>query len=281
MSLRYGFFCNMEDSPPSAITARINTLKIDVASCKARIIELFPTAVITQVRWYDSALIIDHVERTAFLESLFVREGWCYPQGLASQLPVVVLHPQPHERVLDMCAAPGSKTTQLAAHMQNTGEIIANDVSRTRVFKLSAIAKRLGATSIKTVVGKGEFLWRRNSSRFDRVLLDAPCSMDQALPPKQIKALARQQSYLLRSALACVKPGGSVVYSTCTSRREENEDVVRVVLDKVSDAHIEPITLPGIFPEWMTSEGYVRIPKDAEYESFFVASFIRTGSDVE
>ncbi len=264
-----------EHSSEHHISIRVNTLKITPALCRSKISEAFPDCSIDSVSWYENALVVRGIPRAVFLESPLVSDGLCYPQGLASMLPVLVLDPQPEELILDMCAAPGSKTTQLAAHMRNTGEIVANDASRTRLYKLATVAEMLGATNITTHIGKGEFLWRRYADTFDRVLVDAPCSMDQPLSGKQIKALARQQTYLLRSALACVKPGGRVVYSTCTHTREENEAVIEYVIAKMPEAIIEPIGVSSMPQEWSTSEGYVRVQKNTEIESFFIACMVR------
>jgi 16S rRNA C967 or C1407 C5-methylase (RsmB/RsmF family) len=258
---------------------RVNTLGATPAVARAELVARYPNAYLSGVSYCPEALCVDGVDRAVLLNDPLVTDGKLYPQSLASQLPVVVLDPQPHERILDMCAAPGGKTTQIAARMQNTGEILANDSSRTRLFKLKAIAERLGVTNITTNAARGEFLWRRFADSFDRVLVDAPCSMDQSLPHKQIKALAAQQKFLLRSALACVRPGGVVVYSTCTSTERENEGVVHAIAEKVPEARIESIRFPGLPEETVTEEGFLRFQQALQGESFFVAFLRRAEAD--
>ena len=236
---------------------------------------------LTQLPWQyelvgfsDDALLIEVLKEELLSDPLY-EAGAYYLQNLSSQLPALVLAPEPGEQVLDMCAAPGSKTTQLAALTQNTGKIIANDASRERCFKLRALLERYGVANTKVITQKGEFLWRKYTDAFDRVLVDAPCSMDLVKSPKEIKALARQQTYLMRSAIACTRPGGTIVYSTCTSDPRENEQVVAWVLDNVEGVQIEAIT--KLLPEFQTKEGYLKIPKDEIWESFFVAKFNRLG----
>lgn len=199
------------------------------------------------------------------------QDGWFYIQNLSSQLPALILHPQPGERILDMCAAPGSKTTQLAALMNNEGEIVANDASRDRCFKLRSLLDRYGVTNTTVITSKGEFLWRKNSDSFDRVLVDAPCSMADGRSGKEVKALARQQTYLLRSAIACTKPGGVIVYSTCTDTEEENEGVVEWLLNKVEGIEVVPIA--GFDSLDRTANGCLRIAAHDLWEPFFVAVF--------
>ncbi len=193
-------------------------------------------------------------------------EGLFYIQNLSSTLPVNILTPLPGTTVLDMCAAPGSKTTQIAAYMNNTGSIVAADTSRERIYKLNANLSRMGVTNTKVVCADGRSLWKLYPEQFDYVLLDAPCSMDQPLPLKKIKELANKQKWLLRSAVSCTKPGGYIVYSTCTSTAEENEEVIEWIMSK--------------------EEGIVilkeskKIQKDELHESFFVAKLQKLKSNV-
>ena len=253
------------------ISVRTNTLKTATKELEQQLKSVFPEVAVSSIDWYSDALLLEGIEKNDLTESSLYKEGLFYLQNLSSMIPALILAPEPGEKVLDMCAAPGSKTTQLAALMKNEGEIIANDASRSRMFKLQALLAQYGATNVTLKNEKGEFLWRKHSVSFDRVLVDAPCSMDQELPGKKIKLLAKQQTFLVRSAMACVKPGGVVVYSTCTSRREENEEVVEWLLKKEENVQIEVIELPGLPRKFFTQEGFIRIPKGDLYESFFVA----------
>lgn len=254
------------------ISVRVNTLLASKAEVIPEFEQAFSDVRAQTLEWYGDALLLHGVSVKELQSLPLYTEGKIYIQNPSSMLPPLILEPQANEKVLDMCAAPGSKTTQLAARMKNTGELIANDVSRARMFKLKAILERYGVTNTTLKNQKGEFLWRTYENYFDRVLVDAPCSMDQDLPMKKIKLLAKQQQFLLRSAYACTKPGGTFVYSTCTSRVEENEDVVAWLLKKESGAHLDPIDFEPL-AHFVRNEGYMRIVVDGVFESFFVARF--------
>lgn len=257
------------------ISLRLNTLKGSHEEILAQLQSTFPHADLREVEWYKDALLVLGVERETLLESALVREGYCYAQSLSSMLPAVVLAAEPGERVLDMCAAPGSKTTQIAAMMENSGEIIANDSSRTRLFKLKNILQRYGVANTQTNCARGEQLYRRFPDTFDRVLVDVPCSMNQPYAPKRLRWLSSLQKKLLRSALSTAKVGGVVVYSTCTGTQEENEAVVRYLLSRDERAALEPIRIDGIDPKFYTEEGMLRIEESEGYDSFFVARLRR------
>jgi len=174
-------------------------------------------------------------------------------QDMASLLPALALNPQPGESVLDLAAAPGSKTTQLAAMMRNRGRILAIDVSPERLERLRANADRMNATIVEPRLGDASTAapdWKG----FDRVLLDAPCSCEGIIRHKPYKLLewslleiARRQQTLERMALAgydALKPGGTMIYSTCSFAPEENERVLQTVLDSRSSARIASLNLP-------------------------------------
>ena len=166
-----------------------------------------------------------------------------YIQAASSMLAAHALQVEPEMRVLDMCAAPGSKTSQIAALMKNRGMLVANDRSRKRIYRLREILQRQGATNVEILYGPGERLGQTHADCFDRVLVDAPCSgegrfrMDRPVRlsrwnMQEIRGLAKLQEQLLIAALRCVRIGGLVVYSTCTFAPEENEFVLEKVLRK-------------------------------------------------
>ncbi len=160
--------------------------------------------------------------------------GLFYLQEHSAMFPVVVLDPRPGERVLDMAAAPGGKATQLAEHMGNVGTVVAVERSRRRVKALRANVDRMGAVSVMVVQGDSRTLPLREA--FDRVLLDPPCSSEASLrkDPWTIgsvaandpEALSRLQRSMVRAAWRYLRPGGVMVYSTCTFDPRENEGVV-------------------------------------------------------
>ena len=168
---------------------------------------------------------------------LFDRPIQFYVQDPSTLIAVDLLDPQPGEEVLDMCAAPGGKTTYIAQKMRNTGKIIAADSSNVRLGKVGENCRRLGVTIVATLACEGTRLDRcLRGSQFDRVLLDAPCSntgvmrrrvdLRWRLQAEEIARLAEVQGQLLTAACAFVKPGGVLVYSTCSLESEENERVV-------------------------------------------------------
>jgi 16S rRNA (cytosine1407-C5)-methyltransferase len=225
--------------------------------------------------------------------------GHLYIQDLGSMLPVVVLDPKPGERVLDMCAAPGSKTTHLAAVMGNRGLIVANDVSVKRLRSLMFNLRRMGVQNTAVCKGFGEQYGNLHFEAFQRVLVDPPCSALGTLQkspevlswwtPARSRKLAGIQSRLLESGLKALKPGGILTYSTCTITPEENEGVIDLALREFP-VELEQINIPGI----KTRPGLTRYglqqydsqlaksirlyPWDNQSEAFFVARLRKTES---
>ena len=168
--------------------------------------------------------------------------GHIYSQSLSSMLPVMVLNPQPHEKILDLCAAPGSKTSFLAQRMGNTGVIIANEPSGSRSKKLAANLDRMASVNAVIIQTDGTILNSFIGEEFDRILLDAPCSSEgygrrdssffaKMWSEPKIFMAAKLQKRLIESSWEMLAPGGIMVYSTCTSAPEENEAVVQHLLN--------------------------------------------------
>jgi len=168
------------------------------------------------------------------------REGLFQVQDDNGAAVAPFLEPQPGEQVLDLCAAPGGKTCHLAELMQNRGQIVAVDVSKARLRKVVESALRLDHRIIATVAADGADFAVQHRGAFDRVLLDAPCSNTGVLrrrvearwrlSDEVLASLARRQRVLLEAALRCARPGGAVVYSTCSLEPEENAQVVQAAL---------------------------------------------------
>ncbi len=181
-------------------------------------------------------------------------------QEAASLLPAQLLDPRPGERVLDLCAAPGNKTVQMAEALGNRGTVVANDANRGRLGALAQAVKRLGIVNVTQTARDGQGMpWA--AGRFDKVLVDAPCSCEgtfrktataaEETTPAFRERLVRKQLRLLRRGMALTRPGGCVVYSTCTFAPEENEGVVAAALAasgddfellpaRLEDIHLEP-----------------------------------------
>jgi NOL1/NOP2/sun family putative RNA methylase len=220
--------------------------------------------------------------------------GYYYIQEIASMLPPLALNPKEGERVLDLCASPGSKTTQIAARMNNTGLIIANEVKFGRIKILSANTERCGVMNMLITKRDGIALCKRFKEEnflFDKILLDAPCSGEGTIRSapkglemwniKTIENLSKLQKSLIASAIEILKPNGELVYSTCTHAPEENEEVIDFAL-KNFNVKIEKISLPIKCREGVTNWGNksysskvkesCRIyPQDADTEGFFIA----------
>src|SRR3989344_521862 len=182
--------------------------------------------------------------------------GYYYIQEIVSMLPPIALNPLPGELVLDLCASPGSKTTQIAAAMQNQGTLIANDLKIDRIMILSSNLERCGVSNVIATRNDAIALCSRlakSEFKFDKILLDAPCSGEGTLRSskktflmwneKIIKKFSRQQKKMLAFALKCLKAGGTLVYSTCTHAPEENESVIDFAL-KNFPVKVESLSLP-------------------------------------
>ncbi len=211
--------------------------------------------------------------------------GLFYIQEASSMLPpIALLKDNPSMLVLDMAAAPGSKTTQLAALMNNQGTILANELSASRLKVLHANLQRCGVTNTCMGHYDGTRMDENLAGCFDSILLDAPCGGEGTYrkDPKAldnwslsaIENISTLQKQLLRSAWRMLKPGGRIVYSTCTLSRAENQDVINTLKNEVTD-QLSIIPLEALFPEAsrvVTDEGFIHVwPEVFDCEGFFVA----------
>ena len=184
-----------------------------------------------------------------------------------------MLAPQPGERVLDLCAAPGSKTGQIAAVMQDAGEIVAVEKVRDRFFRLRANVAGQGATCVCARLGSGTAVAHTDPEAFDRVLLDAPCSTEGRFQtnvpattaywsPRKIKEMRAKQGRLLYAAVQALRPGGTLVYSTCTFAPEENEGALAKMLKTFGDrVEVVPAERPRRRAERPRGDGRVGRPR--------------------
>ncbi|MBM7623310.1 16S rRNA (cytosine(967)-C(5))-methyltransferase RsmB [Sporohalobacter salinus] len=217
-----------------------------------------------------------------FQSDLFTA-GYFQIQGLASILTGHIIMPEPGDRVLDLCSAPGGKTTHLAEFMANQGEIIANDLHEDKLELIERNCERLGIEIVNTQSGDGRSLEFKN--KFDKILVDAPCSglgMIAKKPeikwqkkPQDSKSLAKLQLELLNNASEFLKSGGELIYSTCTIAKEENLEVINKFL--AQNLAFELVDLSsqaeryGIGSDFIL-EGAIRLlPTWQENEGFFIA----------
>lgn len=279
-------------SAPKPLSIRVNTLRASRSEVESSIVNAGGS--VSWVSWYHDGGLVQGVSVDQLTSLPEYQQGFFYIQNLSSMIPPLVLNPQPEMNVLDLAAAPGSKTTQIAALMNNTGTILANDSSRERLFKLRANLERLGVTNVTVQNKPGQVLWQQFPEHFDSVLLDAPCSLEGMFrtddpdtythwSQKKVKSLSKQQKWLLRAAVSAAKPGAHIVYSTCTLSPEENEEVIQWIVEKEKEAvEIVPVqlTIPQLEPgltEWNSKQFTKemthtrRIYPSPQMEGFFIA----------
>ena len=214
--------------------------------------------------------------------------GAYYLQEPSAMAPVSVLSPRPGECVLDLCAAPGGKSTQIAAALAGEGLLVSNEPVPSRAKILSRNIERMGVPNALVVSAQPEALAARWGVLFDAVLVDAPCSgegMFRRHPetraewnPASPMGCAERQRRILGCAAAMLRPGGRLVYSTCTLSPEENEETVRWFLQEHPDFSVQPFSLPGDHGPMDAPEGMLRLyPHRVRGEGHFVACLRRAG----
>jgi 16S rRNA (cytosine967-C5)-methyltransferase len=269
-------------APPRAV--RANRLRNDRAALRTALAERFPDAV--PCRLAPDGLLLgrrgDPASDPAF------RDGRFTVQDEASQLVVELLDPQPGERVLDACAAPGTKATAIAERVGPAGRVLALDRHERRLGLVARDAARLGIDWIEPRLADATDLACLGDARFDRVLVDAPCSGLGALrrnpdarwrvQPESIEALAHLQRAILAEAAALARPGGTIVYSTCTLAREENEDVVDAVLaDAPALRRVGAEAWPATLRDRIEPDGALRCrPHRDDTDGFYAVRMERT-----
>ncbi len=232
------------------VSFRINTLKVD----RNKMIERLTMKgwKLKQVPFYENGFVLEE-KKYAIGNSIEHFLGYIYKQEVASMIPPVVLNPKEGEIILDMAAAPGSKTTQMAQMMNNKGAIVANERYIQRMTSLRSNLQRLGVKN--TIVTMMDGKWFKNTSiKFDKILLDAPCSGTGIImkSPRTAKmwsvktseVMSNLQKQLIASAVSSLKEGGTLVYSTCSLEPEEDELVVDYAVKKFG-LEIEDIKLNG------------------------------------
>ena len=231
--------------------------------------------------------------RDALVRHPAATTGRIYLVNPSSVLAVVALDPRPGETVLDLAAAPGGKTLITAARMHNTGTITAVDPIKSRYYRMQANLARCGVTNVRCRLEDGRRLGRRMPGTFDHVLLDAPCSSEARFragepatfahwSPRKVRETTRKQRGLIRAAFACLKPGGTLVYCTCSFGRKENEGIVEYLMKREPTARIAPLTWPEVAVAGSGQvDGTVRVMPDATFDGFYVARLTKLlGRDV-
>jgi len=263
-------------------TFRINTAKTDINSVKGRLLDL--RVDFKEVEWNPNAIILENefeIRKTNLYEN-----GEIYIQSLSSMIPPIVVYPKEGESILDMAAAPGGKTTQMANLSNNKSMITACEKNKIRAERLKYNLEKQGAGRVNVMIEDARRL--SDFFSFDKILLDAPCSgsgtiniNDKNLEKYYTKELLtrsiKTQKELLRKATKIVKQKGEIIYSTCSILKEENENIIKYMLEK-SNLEIVPIDvkefegvplLPTQIP------GTICVRPNNLYEGFFVAKLIK------
>ena len=262
------------------VTFRVNTLKTDTDTVEKILNE--KSIIYEKVSYDSNAFIIKNARENIISELDIYKNGEIYLQSLSSMLPPILLNPKEGTDILDMAAAPGGKTTQIAALTNNKANITACEMNVVRAERLKYNIEKQGAT--RTYVMQTDARRIDNLFSFDQILLDAPCSgsgtlnvdninVENNFTPKLINKSIASQKALLKKAISILKPGKEMIYSTCSILPCENEDIVSSVLSK-DKVEIVPIEFDGmkkilLLPSKI--DGTLCICPTELYEGFFVA----------
>ncbi|MDD5073265.1 MAG: RsmB/NOP family class I SAM-dependent RNA methyltransferase [Candidatus Omnitrophica bacterium] len=233
-------------------TFRVNYLKTGLAELKE---DMDREGIrYRELHWPKGSFILRSEPKALHRSSLYT-EGRVYMQNVSSMIPPLLLDPRRGEKILDLCAAPGAKTTQIASLSGGEAELVAVEKLEIRYQKLLATLKIQGADNARALLADGMGIGKEYPGYFDKVLVDAPCSGEalfylrdpKTFKPwnrKRVADLEHTQKVLIYSGISALKPGGELVYSTCTFSPEENEEVVDWVLNKFERLHAVPVDIP-------------------------------------
>ena len=263
------------------VTFRVNTLKSDIETIESELIKL--KIEFTKATWSKEAFILHNITEKDIEQLDIYKEGKIYMQSLSSMLPPIILEPKADFDILDMAAAPGGKTTQIAALSQNKAHITACEMNPIRAERLKYNIDKQGASSIYCMVKDARNI--DDFFSFDQILLDAPCSgsgilnicnnkLKENFTEKLIKKCVSSQISLIKKAINILKTGSEMVYSTCSILECENEEIINTAL-KTGRVEIVPIE-SNVFSEELPLlpakiKGTIAIAPDKLYEGFFVA----------
>ena len=278
---------------------RVNTLKVKSNEIKERLSSL--GFQLKNVSWCNDAFILQKGKLRDLEKTEIYQEGEIYVQNLSTLIPALAMEPKEGETILDLTAAPGGKTSHIACLMNGEGRIVANESNQIRFERLKANLKIQGIDIAEAVMSYGESFGNKYPEIFDRVLVDAPCTAEGRFLTSEpasyrywnlskISEASKLQKKLIISGLKALKPGGVLVYSTCTLAPEENEEVIEHALNEFKQkVEIEPVkfSLPnqmiGLL-RWEKKEFHpsikrtIRILPTNEMEGFFLARIKKTGS---
>lgn len=259
-------------------TIRVNKLKYNINDLKEYLTN--NNIMYDSVEWYEDALVLKNVKEKELEKLDIYKNGQIYIQSLSSMIPALVLKPEENDKVLDLTAAPGSKTTQMANMMNNNGYILANEIDKIRCERLRYNVKLQNAGIVKVENEDGRNIGEKYKEYFDKVLLDTPCSGEGRFllkNPKtynswskdEVKKLSNLQKELIKSGITALKSGGTMCYSTCTLNKTENEDIIKWVKDNF-DVELIDIDLK-IKNSITVIKKALKILPSVMHEGFFVA----------
>ena len=269
-------------------TLRVNTLKYNIQDLMKYFKDI--NIKFERVLWYKDALVIKNANEKDLQKLELYKEGKIYLQSLPSMIPPLVLSPKEEDKVLDLTAAPGGKTTEMAALMNNRGSILANELDKLGCQRPKYNVEMQGADIVEILNGRGEKIGEKYKEQFDKVLLDAPCSGEgrfsiynvqsyKQWSVKTVNELTKIQKKLFKSAYESLKPGGVLVYSTCTLNKQENENILDWALNNfnINQEKID-IEIKQAIPAFNENlnenvNKALRILPSKEMEGFFVAKF--------
>ena len=265
------------------ITLRVNTLKTTIDEIKNNLNSL--NISFSEVEWNDTALILKNADLKQIRELEIYKEGKIYLQSLSSMIPAIVVNPKEKENILDMAAAPGGKTTQMACLSNNKAMITAVEKNKIRLDRLKYNLEKQGATRVSVMQKDAREL--DNFFSFDKILLDSPCSGSGTIDlnnertynnftEELINRSVRIQKELLKKAVRILKENGELIYSTCSILKEENENNIKELL-KLPNVELVPVDLEkfrGVPLLPTTIEGTMCVKPTNLYEGFFVAKII-------
>ena len=262
------------------VTLRVNTIKTNSSEIEKVLEE--NNIKYKKISWYSEGHIIENVRENEIKNLDIYKNGEIYLQSLSSMLPPIILEPKENTDILDMTAAPGGKTTEIATLVVNKARITAIEMNKIRAQKLKYNIEKQGVTCVYIMEQDARKL--NDFFSFDNVLLDAPCSgsgtinindtnLEKTFTEQLIKKSIKSQNELLKKAIKVLKKGSKMVYSTCSILQEENENIIENVL-KENKVEIVDIDFKGIedLPKLPTRiKGTLCVAPTKEYEGFFVA----------
>lgn len=260
------------------VTLRANKIKTRAEDIEEQLIK--NNIKFRKIGWYKDAIIIECAREDEIRKTEMYENGEIYLQSLSSMLPPIILEPEKGENILDMAAAPGGKTTQIAAITENKAFITACEKNKIRAEKLKYNLQKQGVTCVNIMAEDARKL--SDYFSFDKILLDAPCSgsgteniFDYIFSKELVQRSSKTQEELLRKAIKISKSGGEIIYSTCSILKQENEEILKKII-KSGKVEIVPIKINSEIPTLPVGiDGTICVAPTELYEGFFVAKIYK------